>query len=36
MLSADPLKEAPHEIDKIPVAATVVGGEVVYEEAALG
>jgi len=36
ILGADPLKEAPHEIGKIPVAATVVGGEVVYQEAAIG
>jgi predicted amidohydrolase YtcJ len=36
MLSADPLKAAPHEFGKIPVAATVVGGGVVYQEAAIG
>jgi predicted amidohydrolase YtcJ len=36
ILGADPLKEAPNEIGKIPVAATVVGGEVVYQEAAIG
>ena len=36
MLGANPLKEAPHEIGKIPVSATVVGGEVVYQEAAIG
>jgi hypothetical protein len=36
MLGADPLEEAPHEIGKIPVAATIVGGAVVYQEAALG
>jgi predicted amidohydrolase YtcJ len=36
MLSANPLQEATHEIGKIPVAATVVGGEVVYQEAAIG
>jgi predicted amidohydrolase YtcJ len=36
ILGADPLKEAKYEIGKIPVAATIVGGEVVYQEAALG
>jgi predicted amidohydrolase YtcJ len=36
ILAASPLQEAPHEIGKIPVVATVVGGEVVYEEAAIG
>ncbi len=36
ILGADPLKEAPHEIGKIPVSATIVGGEVVYQEAAIG
>ena len=36
ILGADPLKEAPHELGKIPVVATVVGGEVAYQEAALG
>ena len=36
LLGADPLKEAPDQIGKIPVSATVVGGEVVYQEAALG
>jgi len=25
-----------HEIGKIPLAATIVGGEVVYQEAAIG
>ena len=32
MLSANPLREAPREIGKIPVAATVVGGEVVHPQ----
>jgi predicted amidohydrolase YtcJ len=36
ILAANPLKEAPHEIGRISVAATVVGGEVVYQEAAIG
>ena len=36
MLGANPLQEAPHEIGKIPLAATIVGGEVVYQEAAIG
>ena len=36
MLGANPLQEAPHEIGKIPLAATVVGGEIVYQEAAIG
>ena len=36
LLGADPLKEAPDQIGKIPVSATVVGGAVVYQEAALG
>jgi predicted amidohydrolase YtcJ len=35
-LGADPLMEAPSEIGKIPVAATVIGGEVVYQEGAIG
>jgi predicted amidohydrolase YtcJ len=36
MLAANPLRVAPREISKIPVAATVVGGEVVYQEGAIG
>lgn len=36
MLAADPLQEPPHEIAKIPVVATVVGGEVVYDAGAIG
>ena len=36
ILGADPLKEAAHELGKIPVAATIVGGEVAYQEARLG
>ena len=36
ILGADPLKEAPGEIGKIPVAATVIGGDVVYQEGAIG
>jgi len=36
ILAANPLKEAPHEIGKIPLAATIVGGAVVYQEATIG
>jgi predicted amidohydrolase YtcJ len=36
ILSASPLEEAPSEIGKIPVAATIVGGDVAYQDGALG
>lgn len=36
ILSEDPLKVAPSEIGKILVAATIVGGEIVYRDAAIG
>ena len=36
ILGANPIEEPAHEIGKIPVAATVVGGAVAYEDGSLG
>jgi hypothetical protein len=36
ILSENPLEEAPSEIAKIPVAVTIVGADVAYQDDALG